>query len=98
MFFVIDKSKIVSYVVAVCTVVILFVAAANLQGMADNTIATSTNALSDGNSLNVISNEAGAIKSKNKTNTINNEVSNKVSSNEVADNKASSSATNNVTD
>ena len=98
MFFVIDKSKIVSYVVAVCTVVILFVAAANLQGMTDNTIATSTNALNDGNSLNVISNEAGAIKSENKTNTINNEASNKVSSNEVADNKASSSATNNVTD
>ena len=98
MFFVIDKSKIVSYVVALCTVVILFVAAANLQGMTDNTIATSTNALSDGNSLNVISNEAGAIKSENKTNTINNEASNKVSSNEVADNKASSSATNNVTD
>ena len=98
MFFVIDKSKIVSYVVALCTVVILFVAAANLQGMADNIIATSTNALSDGNSLNVISNETGAVKSENKTNSINNEVTNKVSSNEMAGDEASSSATNNVTD
>lgn len=51
MFFVIDKSKIVSYVVAVCTVVVLFVAAANLQGMADNTVETSTNVLSETNLL-----------------------------------------------
>lgn len=61
MFFVIDKSKILSYVVAVCTVLILFVAAANLQQAADNTLTTSTNALSESNlvntTLNVINNE-----------------------------------------
>ena len=49
MFFVIDKSKILSYIVAVCTVLILFVAAANLQQTADNTLTTSTNALSESN-------------------------------------------------
>ncbi len=52
MFFVIDKSKILSYIVALCTVVILFVAAANLQSLTDNTIATSTNVLSENNSVN----------------------------------------------
>ena len=61
MFFVIDKSKILSYVVAVCTVLILFVAAANLQQAAYNTLTTSTNALSESNlvntTLNVINNE-----------------------------------------
>lgn len=65
MFFVIDKSKILSYIVAVCTVVILFVAAANLQDTADNTLVTSTNALSESNlisnTLNVVSNEVNNI-------------------------------------
>ena len=36
MFFVIDKSKIVSYLVAICTVVILFVAAAGLNNVSDD--------------------------------------------------------------
>lgn len=45
MFFVIDKSKIFSYAIAICTVVILFVAAANLNNLSssENTITTSTN-------------------------------------------------------
>ena len=44
MFFVIDKSKIFSYVIAICTVVILFVAAAGLNNIsADNSVMTSTN-------------------------------------------------------
>lgn len=47
MFFVIDKSKIFSYVIAVCTVVILFVAAAGLNNMStlENTVSTSTNSI-----------------------------------------------------
>ena len=45
MFFVIDKSKIFSYVIAICTVVILFVAAAGLNDVSSSneTITTSTN-------------------------------------------------------
>ena len=46
MFFVIDKSKIISYTVAICTVVILFVAATGLNSAVENenTIMTSSNA------------------------------------------------------
>lgn len=53
MFFVIDKSKILSYVIAICTVVILFVAATGLNNNSDsqNSITTSTNSL-DMNTLN----------------------------------------------
>lgn len=45
MFFVIDKSKIYSYILAICTVVILFVAAAGLSNNTDmmNTQQTSAN-------------------------------------------------------
>lgn len=44
MFFVIDKSKIYSYIIAICTVVILFVAAAGLSNNTDmNTQQTSAN-------------------------------------------------------
>lgn len=44
MFFVIDKSKIFSYIIAVCTVVVLFVAASNLNNLdSKNTMPTSTN-------------------------------------------------------
>ena len=52
MFFVIDKTKIVSYIVAICTVVILFVAAAGLNNSTNvnESIMTSTNAVSE-NSL-----------------------------------------------
>ena len=46
MFFVIDKSKIVSYIIAICTVVILFVAAAGLNNTSpESTMMTSTNAI-----------------------------------------------------
>ena len=53
MFFVIDKSKIFSYVVAICTVVILFVAAAGLSKSSENenAVLTSTNTIY-GNELN----------------------------------------------
>ena len=44
MFFVIDKSKIFSYAVAICTVVILFVVAATLDTEStENAITTSSN-------------------------------------------------------
>ena len=61
MFFVIDKSKILSYVIAICTVVILFVVAATLDtGTSENTITTSTNIVEtntiSNNLLNNISN------------------------------------------
>ncbi len=44
MFLVIDKSKIFSYIVAICTVIILFVAATGLNNMSsENSVMTSTN-------------------------------------------------------
>lgn len=57
MFFVIDKSKIYSYIIAICTVVILFVAAAGLNDINNgkNTVITSTNVL-EGNSINILNN------------------------------------------
>ena len=53
MFFVIDKSKIFSYVIAICTVVILFVAAVGLNNMSssENSVTTSTNSINS-NTLN----------------------------------------------
>lgn len=55
MFFVIDKSKIVSYIIATCTVIILFVAAGNINknSQVNNTVVTSTNIVS----INNIDNE-----------------------------------------
>lgn len=48
MFFVIDKSKIFSYVIAICTVVILFVAASGINNIStDNTVMTSSNAVDE---------------------------------------------------
>lgn len=56
MFFVIDKSKIFSYVIAICTVVILFVAAAGLNNIsADNSVMTSTNIV-NANEVNNVTN------------------------------------------
>lgn len=63
MFFVIDKSKIVSYLLAICTVVILFVAAAGINNTNPsdiNSVMTSTNIVENntisnmGNNLNSI--------------------------------------------
>lgn len=57
MFFVIDKSKIYSYIIAVCTVVILFVAAAGLNNMGNNSLETSSNIVhNNANLLNEINN------------------------------------------
>ena len=57
MFFVIDKSKIVSYLVALCTVVILFVAAAGLNNVSDdNSVITSTNIVNGNEISNTITN------------------------------------------
>lgn len=55
MFFVIDKSKIVSYVIAICTVVILFVAATGLNSAPsnENSVLTSSNVF-EVNTLNSI--------------------------------------------
>ena len=52
MFFVIDKSKIFSYAIAICTVVILFVAAAGLNNTNNqNMVTTPTNTV-EANILN----------------------------------------------
>ena len=57
MFFVIDKSKIVSYLVAICTVVILFVAAAGLNNVSDdNSVITSTNIVNGNEISNTVTN------------------------------------------
>ncbi len=52
MFFVIDKSKIFSYVIAICTVVILFVAASGLNDMANNKIVETSSNITEVNSMN----------------------------------------------
>ena len=52
MFFVIDKSKIYSYIIAICTVVILFVAATGLSNNTNmNTQQTSANATTQQNAM-----------------------------------------------
>lgn len=57
MFFVIDKSKIFSYVVAICTVIILFVAAAGLNNVSpDNSVMTSTNIVNANEINDVVNN------------------------------------------
>ncbi len=59
MFFVIDKSKILSYVVAICTVVILFMLASG--GEETNSITTSANVVENSiveqNVINIDKNE-----------------------------------------
>ena len=54
MFFVIDKSKIYSYIIAVCTVVILFVAASGLNDMANNKIVETSSNIIQENSVNLL--------------------------------------------
>ncbi len=60
MFYVFNKSKIYSYIIAVCTVVILFVAAATLNDTVTNTenaIETSTNMVQGNTLQNLMTNE-----------------------------------------
>lgn len=60
MFCVIDKSKIYSYIIAVCTVVVLFVAASNLNDMispSKHTVEASTNIVGDNIIENLIASE-----------------------------------------
>lgn len=72
MFFVIDKSKIFSYAIAICTVVILFVAASNLGKNDDiNVVVTSSNSINTNNVItntmsNVISNNFSGVNETNK--------------------------------
>lgn len=57
MFFVIDKSKIFSYVVAICTVIVLFVAAAGFNESSENSVlSTAANAISSNDINNNITN------------------------------------------
>ena len=53
MFFVIDKSKIFSYVIAICTVIILFVAASGLNDMANNKIVETSSNIIEENNVNL---------------------------------------------
>lgn len=72
MFFVIDKSKIVSYLVAICTVIILFVAATGLNNVSPaNSVMTSSNIV-NANEINNIVNNVNL-----------NKISNVINSNEV---------------
>lgn len=59
MFFVIDKSKIISYAVAICTVVILFIAASGLNSTIENenSVMTSGNAIESNSITNNITNK-----------------------------------------
>lgn len=60
MFYVFNKSKIYSYMVAVCTVVILFVAAAKLNNIvspSENIVETSSNIIETNEVKNLIVNE-----------------------------------------
>lgn len=55
MFYVINKSKIYSYIIALSTVVILFVIAGGINNNStslNNTIETSTNVMMNSNSVN----------------------------------------------
>lgn len=55
MFYVINKSKIYSYIIALSTVVILFVIAGGINNNStslNNTVETSTNAMMNSNSVN----------------------------------------------
>lgn len=55
MFYVINKSKIYSYIIALSTVVILFVIAGKINNKStslNNTIETSTNVMMNSNSVN----------------------------------------------
>lgn len=54
MFFIVDKSKIFSYVIAICTVVILFVAASGLNDMANNKIVETSSNIIQENSVNLL--------------------------------------------
>ena len=57
MFFVIDKSKIFSYVVAICTVIVLFVAASGFNESSENSVlSTAANAISSNDISNNITN------------------------------------------
>ena len=57
MFFVIDKSKIFSYVVAICTVIVLFVAAVGFNESSENSVlSTAANAISSNDINNNITN------------------------------------------
>ena len=56
MFFVIDKSKIFSYVVAICTVIVLFVAAGFNESSENSVLSTAANAISSNDINNNITN------------------------------------------
>ena len=76
MFFVIDKSKIVSYVIAICTVVILFVAATSLNDIDQNNILST---FANGIEANVITNKNTNVKvniNEINTNAANNTINN----------------------
>ena len=54
MFFIIDKSKIFSYIIAICTVVVLFVAASGINDMANNKIVETSSNIIEENNVNFL--------------------------------------------
>lgn len=70
MFFIIDKSKIYSYIIAISTVVILFVAATGLNDInsKQNTTVTSSNILEENIVKDIEKNSKNPIKGNNISN------------------------------
>lgn len=84
MFFVINKSKILSYLLAICTVVILFMLASSSEDV-NNTISTSANILNENIiNLNSISenNTIDNMDNNVLSNDINNIIDNSISDNQ----------------
>lgn len=79
MFYVFNKSKIYSYLIALCTVVILFVAATTLNDMVSpskNMVETGTNVIEE----NKVNNKIEGEKENEMDNKMNNEIKNKLES------------------
>ena len=79
MFYVFNKSKIYSYLIALCTVVILFVAATTLNDMVSpskNMVETGTNVIEE----NKVNNKIEGEKENEMDNKMNSEIKNKLES------------------
>lgn len=84
MFFVINKSKILSYLLAICTVAILFMLASGTEEV-NNTIATSANIINE-NIININSISENNIIDNMDNNVLSNGTNN-ISDNNISDNQ-----------
>lgn len=82
MFYVVNKSKIYSYLIALCTVVILFVAATTINDMATpptgNIVETDANIVGENNVNSVKKNGIGNVVKQESTNTENDKIGNEM--------------------